>query len=116
MAMAEPVFTPDGRYLVVRGRLWRTANPRLPDELRQTLVARLMHLRRALRGQGNIQDGNAALRAELHEIKVKLGERGPVWWSDGQPDWNRHLIKNTPYGPWFAERFGNGKSGLHPIV
>jgi hypothetical protein len=33
-----------------------------------------------------------------------------VWWSDGAPDWNRHLTKNTPYAEWFfgleAERKG----------
>ena len=35
---------------------------------------------------------------KTYEAKVELGERGPVWWSDGAPDYNRHLIKNTPYG------------------
>ena len=34
--------------------------------------------------------------------KVGLGERGPVWWGDGAPDYNRHLAKNTPYAEWFA--------------
>ena len=29
--------------------------------------------------------------------KVALGERGPVWWTDGAPDLNRHLVKNTLY-------------------
>lgn len=24
-------------------------------------------------------------------------ERGPVWWSDGSPDYNRHKAINTPY-------------------
>ena len=23
--------------------------------------------------------------------------RGPVWWEDGAPDYNRRLLKNTPY-------------------
>jgi hypothetical protein len=31
-----------------------------------------------------------------------LGERGPVWWRDGAPDYNRKLAKNTPYALWFA--------------
>jgi len=26
----KPLRTPDGRYIVVRGRLWRSANPTLP--------------------------------------------------------------------------------------
>ncbi|WP_347569049.1 hypothetical protein [Qipengyuania flavescens] len=38
-----------------------------------------------------------AARAKVHQAKVALGERGPVWWDDGAPDYNRHLIKNTPY-------------------
>ena len=33
--------TPDGRYFVVRGRLWRRANPSLPTERRETLVHEL---------------------------------------------------------------------------
>ena len=32
-----------------------------------------------------------------------LGERGPVWWSDGAPDFNRRMVKNTPYAGWYAE-------------
>jgi len=40
-------------------------------------------------------------RARVHEAKVALGERGPVWWSDGAPDLNRRMAKNTPYAPWF---------------
>jgi hypothetical protein len=26
-----------------------------------------------------------------------------VWWSDGTPDYNRRLVKNTPYADWYAE-------------
>jgi hypothetical protein len=33
--LVTPLKTPDGRYLVVRGRLWRTSNPALPPERRQ---------------------------------------------------------------------------------
>lgn len=36
-------------------------------------------------------------RARVHAAKTALGERGPVWWSDGAPDYNRRLVKNTPY-------------------
>lgn len=38
-----------------------------------------------------------AARAQVHAAKLALGERGPPWWSDGAPDYNRHLLKNTPY-------------------
>jgi len=30
-----------------------------------------------------------------------LGERGPVWWDDGEPDYNRHLVQNSPYAVWW---------------
>jgi hypothetical protein len=33
----------------------------------------------------------------VHEAKTALGERGPVWWDDGAPDYTRKLLKNTPY-------------------
>ncbi len=42
-----------------------------------------------------------AARAGVDAAKVALGERGPVWWTDGSPDFNRHLAKNTPYAQWF---------------
>ncbi len=34
--------TPDGRYFVVRGRLWRRSNPELSAEIRASLVRDLM--------------------------------------------------------------------------
>ena len=39
--MSQYPVTPDGRYFVVRGRLWRCSNPQLPDEERQRLTAEL---------------------------------------------------------------------------
>ena len=36
-------------------------------------------------------------RTRVHSAKVGLGERGPVWWTDDAPDYNRRLLKNTPY-------------------
>lgn len=44
-----------------------------------------------------------AAREAVDEAKQALGERGAVWWNDGEPDWNRHLVKNTPYAEWFAK-------------
>lgn len=43
----------------------------------------------------------AAARAEIDATKTALGERGPVWWRDGAPDFNRHLARNTPYASWY---------------
>ena len=98
-----PPTTPDGRYLVVRGRLWRTANPDLPPDRRAALVHALMQARRdvgtALRG-GDATAEHAA-RARVDAAKRDLGERGPVWWDDGAPDLNRHMAANTPYADWF---------------
>lgn len=101
--MGEVEHTPDGRYIVVRGRLWRTSNPALSEGRRSELVVELMAARRAIRDAKRAGDGesaDAALRAarvRVHAAKVALGERGPVWWSDGAPDYTRRLRANTPY-------------------
>lgn len=104
---SPPLTTPDGRYLVVRGRLWRKTNPALAEADRQALVGRLMKARRALR-PGGTPDQRAAARHEVDAVKRALGERGPVWWSDGAPDYNRKLVKNTPYAEWFRS-VGSGE-------
>lgn len=72
--------TPDGRYFVVRGRLWRCSNPNLPQARRTELVCEL-----------------SAARARVQASKV---ERGPAWWGS-DPDYNRFLVKNTPYAEWW---------------
>jgi hypothetical protein len=102
--MTTPPVTPDGRYLVVRGRLWRRSNPNLPPEQRQALVDALMHARRAVRAALAAKDTDAltTARAQVDAAKTGLGERGPVWWRDGAPDLNRHMAKNTPYATWWA--------------
>ena len=46
-------------------------------------------------------DGVRDARARVDRAKRALGERGPVWWSDGKPDFNRKMVKNTPYAAWF---------------
>ena len=87
----------------MRGRLWRAANPHLADDARAKLVHDLMDARRAvaaaLRAGDPVAEREA--RAQVHAAKVGLGERGPVWWDDGAPDYNRHLVKNTPYAAWY---------------
>jgi hypothetical protein len=96
--------TPDGRYFVVDGRLWRTSNPALVPAVRQDLVDRLMRARRQVglaRKAGDVEAERAA-RTEVDAAKRALGERGPVWWADGAPDFNRRMAKNTPYADWFA--------------
>ncbi len=99
----DPPVTPDGRYLVVRGRLWRRANPALAEEERARLVGELMSARREIRAAGSTGDSERlrAARRRVHDAKVALGERGPPWWTDGAPDLNRRLVKNSPYRAWF---------------
>lgn len=94
--------TPDGRYFVVRGRLWRCSNPGLSPEHRQALVKDLMTARRAVRDAKGDAAAVSVARQHVDEAKRALGERGPVWWADGAPDYNRHMVKNTPYADWFA--------------
>ncbi|NIZ89796.1 hypothetical protein [Kineococcus rubinsiae] len=101
----EPALTtPDGRYLVVRGRLWRCSDPGLDPEHRQELVERLMTARRDKRTAMAADDAAARedARARVDQAKHELGERGPVWWDDGAPDLTRHLARNTDYADWYA--------------
>ena len=94
-----PDRTPDGRYIVVDGVLWRATDPRLSEDERQRQVNALMDARRAVKAAKRADDAEAlkAARAAVHVAKVALGERGPVWWADGAPDYTRRRIGNTPY-------------------
>ena len=96
-------ITPDGRYFVVRGRLWRCSNPSLTPDMRAALTRELMAARRAKQAAMRAADAPAreAARQRVDAAKVALGERGPVWWSDGGPDYNRHMARNTPYAAWY---------------
>jgi hypothetical protein len=96
--------TPDGRYFVVRGRLWRCADPTLAAETQERLVRDLMAARRSVRSAlaGADKDALAAARRAVDKAKIALGERGPVWWGDGAPDFNRRMARNTIYAGWFA--------------
>ena len=104
-------ITPDGRYIIVRGRLWRCSNPHLDEARRAELVAELMSARSAKKAAMQAGDDAAreAARSRVDAAKVALGERGPVWWDDGASDLNRHLVRTTPYAAWFA-------SLSHPVA
>jgi hypothetical protein len=60
-----------------------------------------MAARRAVRDAKGNPAAMAGARAEVNKAKRALGERGPVWWTDGEPDYNRHMALNTPYAAWF---------------
>ena len=66
------------------------SDPSLDPAKREQLVRELMDARRK-RDRGRV---DAAKRA--------LGERGPPWWDDDAPDYNRRMARNTPYANWFA--------------
>ena len=100
--MSSFPHTPDGRYFVSKGRLWRTTNPNLPEEERKRLVKDLMDARRDVH---RFRDDPAKLkdaRARVHAAKVALGERGPVWWTDGKADVLQKAPQNTDYADWWA--------------
>lgn len=101
----KPLLTPDCRYIVVRGRLWRAANPNLAPEHHARLVDELMDARREVKAAGRAGDSKrlAAARAQVNAAKVALGERGPAWWTDGAKDFNRYLVKNSPYADWYLQ-------------
>lgn len=102
MTVKHPV-TPDGRYFVVRGRLWRLADPSLSPARKDELVAELMAARRAVKQARAANDAaaEAAAHQAVDRAKRALGERGPVWWKDGAPDFNRYMAKSSPYASWY---------------
>ena len=107
--MPYPV-TPDGRYFMVRGRLWRMSDPALDPARREALVRDLMQARRTM-GEARRNSDRAAgavAKAAVDVAKRALGERGPPWWNDGAPDLNRHLARNTPYSAWAAKQVEPG--------
>ena len=74
--------TDDGRYGVVDGRRWRTADPDLPDDVRARLLHHLGVARSGVRTAGRTGDDAAVAdaRARVQLAKTGRGERGPAWW------------------------------------
>ena len=104
--------TPDGRYFVVRGRLWRCSDPDLAADERAALTRKLMAARRAKQAAMRTSDAAAreAARQRVDAAKVALGERGPVWWTDGAPDCNRRMVHTTQYAAWFDGEVASGRA------
>jgi phage/plasmid primase-like uncharacterized protein len=80
------------------------SKPELSPDARQLLVDQLMAARRGVRSARQAGDvsAEAMAHAAVDLAKRALGERGPVWWTDGAPDFNRHMARTTPYAAWFA--------------
>jgi hypothetical protein len=117
MAGLKHPVTPDGRYFVVGGKLWRMSNPDIGPKQKTALVHDLMAARRAVKNAK--ASGDQGAEAEAHRavdtVKQALGERGPVWWKDGAPDLNRQMVKNTPYAAWYTEVRGRQVSKRPPF-
>lgn len=71
--------TPDGHFLIIKGRKWRASDPSIPPNLRQELVDELMSARRA------VKDGEDGARVRVNDAKLALGERGRPWWEAPEP-------------------------------
>lgn len=101
MTARKPIYpvTPDGRYFVVRGRLWRMSDPKLPADERDRLVKELMAARR----KAADEPGESAAHEAVDRAKLALGERGPVWRDDGGPDLNPHMAPTTAYADWYRD-------------
>lgn len=96
MNRQAPLETPDGRDIVVCGRFWRRTRPHLEDDERERLVAELTAARRVVKQALGDAERVREARKAVHDAKVALDERGPVWWTGGAPDMNRPLAKTTP--------------------
>lgn len=97
MGRKDRPVTPDGRYFVARGRLNRMTDPGLSDADRRAAIKALMQARMAER-----TGGGAEARAAVEAAKIRLGERGPVWWSDGAPDEAGQAPEDSSYAAWWA--------------
>ena len=72
--------TDDGRWIVVDGRRWWTADPALPADVRARLLHHLGVARSAVRTARGDDAGVTAARARVQLAKTGLGERGTAWW------------------------------------
>lgn len=95
--------TPDGRYFVHGGRLWRCTDPSLTEAERERLVHELMDARRAVGAAKRRGDTDAerSARDRVHRAKTALGERGPTWWGSDEVR-DRQRPENTPYADWWV--------------
>ena len=80
--------TDDGRYVVVDGRRWRTADPALPDDVRERLLHHLGVGRSGVRTAKSAGDDAAVAgaRARVQLAKTGLGERGTAWWEQSDAE------------------------------
>jgi hypothetical protein len=102
MSLKDYPHTPDGRYFVASGKLWRCSDPRLTEAGRKALTSNLMKARRKVKEVQNNEARLKAARRQVQSAKEALGERGPVWWDDGAPDETMKAPQDTAYADWWA--------------
>lgn len=85
-SIAEP--TPDGRFVVIKGRRWRATDPLIPDDVGASLRSELMSARRAVGAAMRAEDdeGERRARNRVQAAKVALGERGTPWWEQSEDE------------------------------
>jgi hypothetical protein len=91
--LKHPV-TPDGRYFVVRGKLWRMSDPSLDPEKKLRLVKELMTARSAVKTAKAAKGLEA--EAEAHR-RVDLAKRAP--WANADRSGGR-MTRRTSTGTW----------------
>jgi hypothetical protein len=97
-----PPRTPDGHYVLIKGRRWRATDPDLPADVAERLRHHLMAARREVGAALRAGDASAerAARARVQRAKEALGERGTPWWeqSDGErrARWEKGLTELEP--------------------
>ena len=101
MAKKDHPTTPDGRYFVSKGKLWRKTDPRLEDGERRAAIKAMMQARRD-NGRASTEAETQAARARIDAAKIRLGEKGPVWWDDGAPDESGLAPERSSYAGWWA--------------
>jgi len=76
--MSNYAVTSDGRYFVVKGRLWRCSDPSLSEDERGRLVKELMNARRAVKKSKSSGDATElrVARELVNDAKVKLVNEG----------------------------------------
>jgi hypothetical protein len=102
MAGLKHRVTPDGRYFVVRSKLWRLANPGLSAAVRSALVRELMAARSAVRSSKLLKNLTAAAHWSTSSNESSASAVPCGGWTDGSQDLNRQTVKNTPYASWFS--------------
>jgi hypothetical protein len=80
--------TDDERWMLIGGRRWRRTDPVLPEDLVTALKSHLGRGRSAVRVAKKHGDDAAvaAARRRVGLAKHGLGERGPYWWDEPEPD------------------------------